>query len=60
MGTCLAADKSGQRYAGSWRQAGFFDGGGKDWELTVKGRKNKTAGSRPVKLMGNATLKSCD
>jgi hypothetical protein len=32
----------------SWRR-GLFDGGGKVWEFTVKGKKNKTAGSKPVK-----------
>ena len=30
----------------------FFDGGGKVCKLTVTGKKNKTAGLRPVKLMG--------
>jgi hypothetical protein len=33
------------------RGGDVFDGGGKVWDLTVMGKKNKTAGSRPVKLM---------
>jgi hypothetical protein len=47
-GTRLATDKSGQRYAGGLEAGCFLAGGGKVWELTFKGNKNKTAGSRPA------------
>ena len=41
----------------------FFDGGGKVCKLTVMGKKNKTTGLRPVKLMrvllSNLAIERC-